>query len=394
MRRSASRCLLLATLIPLSVPLWACDTSSPTQPSPPPACTFSLSKISLSFGAVGGADSVTVTTGNNCTWSATSDRGWMSITSGGSGTGVVQIAVAANPDQTERTGTLVIAGQTVSVKQDPLGPCTIDITPASASYSKDAAIGSIAVAVPAHCQWTATTGVPWITVTSGQQGTGSGTVAYSVSANTTALARNGAIAIADRTFEISQAGNTGSCEYLVQPVDVSACMTAPSLSVLVTTQAGCTWTAAPDAPWITLLGGQSGTGSDVVTFSLSDNYDAPRQGIVMVRWPTPTAGQNVRVSQAGCRYGVSTNSVSIGADGGTGRFDVLQQSDPTECGGALQDRCVWTAESDVPWNTITTSMPRMGDNPVSFTVAPNTGAARIGTIRVRDRVVQITQAAR
>jgi hypothetical protein len=113
----------------------------------------------------------------------------------------------------------------------------------------------------------------------------------------------------------------------------------------------------------------------------------------MVRWPTPTLGQNVRVSQAGCHYGVSKNSVSFTATGGAGTFDVLQESDPNSCGGATQDACVWTAVSGVPWITITSSMPRVGDDPVSFTVAPNdAAAARSGTITVRDKVVQITQA--
>jgi hypothetical protein len=114
----------------------------------------------------------------------------------------------------------------------------------------------------------------------------------------------------------------------------------------------------------------------------------------MVRWPTVTAGQNVRVSQAGCRYAVTTSSFNFIADGGNGRFDVLQQSDPTQCGGATQDRCVWTAVADVPWITITSPATRQGDNPVTFTVAPNNGPQRTGTITVRDKVVQITQAAR
>ena len=71
---------------------------------------------------------------------------------------------------------------------------------------------------------------------------------------------------------------------------------------------------------------------------------------------------------------------------------MFQQSLPNTCGGALQDRCVWSATTDVPWITITSPMPRMGDNPVAFTVAANgTGAARSGTITVKDKVVQITQ---
>lgn len=78
--------------------------------------------------------------------------------------------------------------------------------------------------------------------------------------------------------------------------------------------------------------------------------------------------------------------------GGTGTFDVLQQSDPISCGGPLQDRCLWAAESEVSWITVTTTMPRTGDDRVSFTAAPNEAAmSRSGTIRVRNRTVRITQ---
>ena len=144
-----------------------------------------------------------------------------------------------------------------------------------------------------------------------------------------------------------------------------------------------------------MTGGEFGTGTGMITFHVSDNWDASRPGIVMVRWPTPTAGQNLHISQAGCRYCVSASSLSFGAGGGTGRFDVLQQSEPLTCGGATQNACRWTAEPDVPWITVTTSMPRAGDNPVSFTVAANDGtAARVGTIKVRDKVVQINQSGR
>jgi hypothetical protein len=53
---------------------------------------------------------------------------------------------------------------------------------------------------------------------------------------------------------------------------------------------------------------------------------------------------------------------------------------------------MWTAQADVPWITIVTTMPQFGDNRVSFTVAANaTGAARTATITVRDKSVVISQ---
>lgn len=380
----------------LLVVLVNCGTKSPNEP-PPPACTYTLSPSTLSFDSSGGSASVTVTTAAQCAWTAASDRGWISITTGASstGNGVVSVTVASNPNTDARTGTLTIAGQAVPVVQQAAAPvCSYEISPTSAAYSKDGGSGSFAVTAPSGCAWTATSSDAWIAVSPPAEPVGNGTVSYTVSRNTQIGGRTGTIVVAGRTFTVSQAGDAGLCEYAVSPVDFRPCMSAPyDLTATITTQAGCSWTANPDASWIT-VSAQSGSGPGVISFRVSDNWDAPRQGLVMVRWPTPTAGQNLRVAQAGCRYAVSTTSISMVAAGGTGRFDVFQQSDPYTCGGPLQNGCMWIAQSDVPWITVSTA-PQFGDNPVSFTVAANEGAtARTGTITVRDQAVRITQAGR
>jgi hypothetical protein len=204
------------------------------------------------------------------------------------------------------------------------------------------------------------------------------------------------ITVGGRTFTVNQEADTpppAVCEYSVAPIEFNPCLSVPfNLTATLTTQPGCTWTAASGASWITVTGGQSGSGSGTISFTVTDNYDAPRHGVVMVRWPTVTAGQNLQIFQAGCHYAVSTSTISMVAGGGTGQFNVIQASDPITCGGPTQSACRWTAVSDVPWITITTSMPQAGDNPVMFSVAANPGtAARTGRIIVRDQVVQITQ---
>jgi len=395
MRNRLSRFLPALAVVLLGVP--ACEQSkSPTQPGPAP-CAYSLSASSLSFIAAGGSGSATVSAGSQCTWTATSDRAWMTISSGatGTGNGTVTVSVSANANTGERTGTLTVAGQAIAVRQDGAAACQIEISPTSASFGKDGGPGSFNVTA-AQCEWTAASNAPWVTVTGGR-GTGNGTVSYSVERNRDLTSRTAAIAIGGRTFTVTQAADTPPapvCEYSVGPVEFTPCMSAGyTLAATVTTQQGCTWTAEPDASWITIVSGQSGAGSGTVSFRVSDNWDAPRQSVVKVRWPTVTAGQNLRVQQAGCLYAVSTASISMAAAGGTGRFDVIQSSVPNECGGATQSACVWSAQSDVPWITVTTAMPQAGDNPVTFTVAANpAAAARSGRITVKDKIVQITQA--
>ena len=381
--------------VPLIAAIVACEGGSPTSPTPAPSCTFTLSTSALSFSASGGPGSVGVTTAAGCAWAATSDRGWMAITSGasGNGNGTVAVTLTANTAAGERTGTLTVAGQLVAVRQDGAGACTYDISPGSAAFNKDASTGSFAVTAPGHCAWSATSSAPWLLVTSGQ-GSGNGTVAYSVERNRAVAQRTATIAVGDRTFTVTQSGDAGICEYSVSPVVFEPCMTSPfDLTATVTTAQGCTWTAAPGASWISVVGGQSNAGPGTVRFRVSDNWEAPRQSVVMVRWPTATAGQNLQVLQAGCRYAVSVTAIAVPASGGSQGFGVVQSSDPISCGGPLQNACVWSAVSSVSWITITSAMPRVGDDPVSFTVAVNgSGAARSGTIRVRDRVVTVTQA--
>jgi hypothetical protein len=99
----------------------------------------------------------------------------------------------------------------------------------------------------------------------------------------------------------------------------------------------CTWTVTPDVPWLTLRSATSGRGSADIVVDYGSNYDPPRLGQLLVRWPTVTAGQNVRIAQAGCYYAVTRTNISIAAGGGS--FDVIQQSDPDD-GGPLQNQCI------------------------------------------------------
>jgi Viral BACON domain/Putative binding domain, N-terminal len=402
MRRHLARIVAVAMTIGVAIAaLWACAEKSPTQPTPPATCTFSLSQSSLSFGTAGGSVSVTVTTAATCAWAAASDRGWMTIDSGASGTGsgTVAVRVTANTTASERTGTLTIAGQPLAVLQEAASqPCTITISPTSANDSKDAATGTFGVVAPASCPWTAASGAAWIAVTSGASGRGTGTVGYSIERNTGTESRTGTIRVGESVFTIVQLGDTPAptaCDFHVAPVTISACMAVPyELAVSVATQPACGWTAATDTPWIAVNGGASRTGPGEIRFRIGDNYDARRLGVLKLRWDTPTAGQNIQVSQAGCRYAVSTTGVNVPADGGTFTFDVYQQSDPLECGGPLQNGCVWSATTDAGWVTITTSTPRAGDDRVTFKVASNSGGTRSAQIRVRDKSVSVVQAAR
>jgi hypothetical protein len=162
----------------------------------------------------------------------------------------------------------------------------------------------------------------------------------------------------------------------------------------VTTTQECAWFAGVTAPWITVTDGASGRGPGAVRFRVSDNWDAPRSASVIVHG-APGPAIEVTVSQAGCLYFATPDTFAFPATGGSSAFDVLQQSQPTSCGGPLQNACKWSAIADRTWISVTTPMPRQGDDRVSFAVEPNDSTlARTGTIAVYGETVRISQAGR
>ncbi len=99
--------------------------------------SLTLSSTTQSFAANGGVGAVSVTSLSSCTWTATSNATWLTITSGssGAGNGAVNFSVAANTSQNARTGTLTIGAQTFTITQsgeNPL-PALSGLNPASAS---------------------------------------------------------------------------------------------------------------------------------------------------------------------------------------------------------------------------------------------------------------------
>jgi hypothetical protein len=86
-----------------------------------PACTYSISPNVATFGRKSGDGQVTVSAPAGCAWTATSDAGWLTITSGASdtGNGTVKFKVATLTGPLPRTGVLTIAGRTFTVIQTP-----------------------------------------------------------------------------------------------------------------------------------------------------------------------------------------------------------------------------------------------------------------------------------
>ena len=170
-----------------------------------PACSYSITPGSRSLWAAGASDTVNVTTGSTCSWTATSNAPWLSIAGGSSGTGngAVSITIDANSGDA-RTGTMTIAGQTFTVSQ-AAAPCAYSISPGSQSIDATGAAMTVALSTRASCSWASSTSDPsWLSITAGSSGTGPGTVSINAATNTGA-ARTGTVTIGGQPFTVSQA---------------------------------------------------------------------------------------------------------------------------------------------------------------------------------------------
>src|SRR4029453_12327468 len=113
----------------------------------------------------------------------------------GTGSADVTYSVQANTAMAARSTTITIGGQTHTVTQDAAAPpCTFTINPSSQNFTASGGEGRFTVTTQAGCQWSATSGAPWVNLST-VSGTGSADVTYSVQANTTMAARSTTITI-------------------------------------------------------------------------------------------------------------------------------------------------------------------------------------------------------
>jgi hypothetical protein len=344
-------------------------------------CSYTVTPLTTSVTKTGGAGpQITIDTQTGCAWTAASNAVWLVITSAKSGSGAasVSFSVAENTDTTAgRSGTLTVAGQTVTVSQ-PSASCPYTLRPMTISIpAAGSTATSVSVTTAGGCPWSGSSDASWISIVSGASGSASGSITIAVAANSGA-ARSGTLTIAGQAVTVNQAA--APCSYSVAPTTLSVGggggATGP---VTVTATAGCTWTATTNVSWLSITAGASGTGNGGVSISAAANTGAARTGMLTV------ANQTVTVNQAAtaCSYSVMPTSVSIGAAGGTG----------TPISVSVGSGCTWAATSSAGWITILTGATGTGNGSVTYSVQANTGAARTGTLTVAGQGVTISQSA-
>jgi len=252
-------------------------------------CSYSIAPTSQALAAGGGPGNATVSTASGCAWTAGSNAPWISVTSGaaGSGNGTVGYAATANTTTSSRSGTLTIAGQTLTVTQ---AACSYTLSPTTQNIAAVGGPASATVSTTSGCPWTGASNATWLSITSGSPGSGNGPLNYSAATNTVTTSRTGTLTIAGRTLTVTQAG---ACIFTVAPMTHSISGAAAPLSSTVTTTGGCAWTATSNDSWISITSGGNGSGNGTVNYSVAANTTTTsRNGTLTI------AGRTVTITQA------------------------------------------------------------------------------------------------
>ncbi len=158
------------------------------------------------------------------------------------------------------------------------GSCTYAISPISRAFASAGGAGSISVTTQSGCLWSASEAVDWITITSGSNGSGSGTVTYQVAANI-GPARSANITVAGKSHTVAQAAWNGVCTY---SLPIHSAVFDPSGGAdsfqVDAIDPSCPWQASTTDDWILVTNGGSHTGSGPLAYTVAEN-DTPHQRI-------------------------------------------------------------------------------------------------------------------
>jgi hypothetical protein len=249
-----------------------------------PSCTYSINPTSAPAAAAGGSGSVGVTTQAGCGWNASSNSGFLSITSGaaGSGSGSVGYSVAASSVTSPRSGTLTIAGQTFTVNQ-AAAPCSYSLSPTTASATSAGGNGSVTLTTQGGCGWNAVSNSAFISITSALSGSGSATISYNVSGNGV-TARVGTLTIGGQQFTLTQFGTGPTASLDKTILNYGATLSGTLMTSKTSTQVvrlsqsagqAITWSASSNQPWLT-VNPTSGSGAAQLSISVDpSNMSAP-----------------------------------------------------------------------------------------------------------------------
>ena len=183
-------------------------------------CAYTLSPPSTELPVGGASGALQVTTG--CQWSIANNQSWLTFTLDSGNlvsslnnpgatnfsNGKVNYTATANACVAQRNASLtLVTGMTgippaLAISQDG-SPNNLTLSSATLSTGPGTATGRITVTTGDGCAWNAVSNANWLGFTGASSGSGFGSFAYSVQANT-GPARTGTIQVGPQTFTVTQ----------------------------------------------------------------------------------------------------------------------------------------------------------------------------------------------
>lgn len=178
-------------------------------------CVFSVAPGSITMPAAGGTTTLLLyaSTGT-CTWTATSNAAFVTITNGTSGSGGASLSISVAPNVAgARSAVLTIAGFQVTVSQagaQAAPTCAPTLVPTSADQSAELRQGTVTVLASPGCEWSASSTSPFIDFRNLlSSGTGNGSFSYRLFGNLTGAPRSASIQVGQQTFSVNQRAALG-----------------------------------------------------------------------------------------------------------------------------------------------------------------------------------------
>ena len=342
-------------------------------------CIYKISPTTRSHGSGMASNTVSITASNNCPWEVANTNGWISIASATSGVGPATISYVldANLSLHNRTGTVVIADQVLTITQDAL-VCDYSLSPTNRVHDSSPGTNSVSLVTDAPCPWIILNTNTWISIASGTSGTGSATIAYTLEENSAILGRTGFVQIADRQLTIVQHGV--SCEYTISSTNQTHGFRPATNAVILTAPSACSWFVVNTNDWITITSEIMGNGNGVIGYTLATNLSlAERTGVVQI------ADQALTIIQgaAPCEYTLSSSNRVHGFGPVTNSVSLTALSP-----------CPWTIVNTNDWITITSTTAGNGSGTIGYELTSNLNLnERTGVVQIADQQLTIIQGA-
>ncbi|MEQ1946748.1 MAG: BACON domain-containing carbohydrate-binding protein [Bryobacteraceae bacterium] len=212
-------------------------------------------------------------------------------------------------------------------------PCSYTVTQALAATSAGGPL-ALAIQTTPICSWSVS-GLPtWITIPGASSGTGNGTVNLQVAANT-GVARSAIISVASTQLTVNQAAG---CIYVLSSAGQAFPAAGSSVSVAVTVNPGCPWTAGGAPSWVNVTSGASGSGNGTVNLTAAANAGSARTATMTIAGKTFTVEQSygtiagltlggslAQVASQGT-WKFTLNAINLGDGGALTRFSFLDDN--------------------------------------------------------------------